>query len=101
MASCAAAVSYGALSNKEQSVTQEVEYSKNGGIATITLNRPSKANTLRVEVLEGRLIEPRSDPNTINPYSHGVDEVELRIDDQQRPRPRLRSLKRRRGIRRQ
>ena len=30
-----------------------VLYSKNEGIATITLNRPAKANTLRMEVIEG------------------------------------------------
>jgi len=30
-----------------------VEYSKAEGIATITLNRPSKANTLRMEVIQG------------------------------------------------
>ena len=30
-----------------------VLYSKNKGIATITLNRPSKANTLRMEVIRG------------------------------------------------
>jgi len=30
-----------------------VLYSKAGGIATITLNRPSKANTLRMEVIDG------------------------------------------------
>ena len=30
-----------------------VLYSKNKGIATITLNRPSKANTLRMEVIQG------------------------------------------------
>jgi enoyl-CoA hydratase len=30
-----------------------VEYSKQDGIATIRLNRPSKANTLRMEVIEG------------------------------------------------
>ena len=29
-----------------------VKYSKAKGIATITLNRPSKANTLRMELLE-------------------------------------------------
>ena len=32
---------------------EAVEYSKQGGIATIRLNRPSKANTLRMEVIEG------------------------------------------------
>jgi enoyl-CoA hydratase len=32
---------------------QVVLYSKSAGIATITLNRPSKANTLRMEVIEG------------------------------------------------
>jgi enoyl-CoA hydratase len=30
-----------------------VEYAKENGIATITLNRPSKANTLRMEVIQG------------------------------------------------
>jgi len=30
-----------------------VEYSKENGIATITLNRPDKANTLRLEVIDG------------------------------------------------
>jgi enoyl-CoA hydratase len=30
-----------------------VEYSKSGGIATITLNRPQKANTLRMEMIAG------------------------------------------------
>ena len=30
-----------------------VLYSKSNGIATITLNRPEKANTLRVEVIDG------------------------------------------------
>ncbi len=30
-----------------------VEYSKGNGIATITLNRPDKANTLRMEVIDG------------------------------------------------
>jgi enoyl-CoA hydratase len=30
-----------------------VEYAKESGIATITLNRPSKANTLRMEVIQG------------------------------------------------
>ena len=29
-----------------------VEYSKENGIATITLNRPAKANTLRMEVIQ-------------------------------------------------
>ncbi len=42
-----------------------VLYSKNKGIATITLNRPAKANTLRLEVIEGLnrfLSEANRDP---------------------------------------
>ncbi len=41
-----------------------VLYSKNKGIATITLNRPAKANTLRMEVIQGmndRLAEANRD----------------------------------------
>ncbi len=34
-------------------MTDVVIYTKAGGIATITLNRPEKANTLRMEVIEG------------------------------------------------
>jgi len=38
----------------ETIVSEEVVlYSKSNGIATITLNRPSKANTLRMEMIEG------------------------------------------------
>jgi enoyl-CoA hydratase len=38
---------------KENAMTEEVvKYSKAKGIATITLNRPDKANTLRMEVIE-------------------------------------------------
>ena len=42
-----------------------VLYSKNKGIATITLNRPAKANTLRMEVIQGMndyLAEANRDP---------------------------------------
>ena len=44
---------------------EAVRYAKARGIATITLNRPSKANTLRVEVLEGldrALADANQDP---------------------------------------
>jgi len=43
-----------------------VLYSKSQGIATITLNRPAKANTLRLEVIEGMnrlLAEANRDPD--------------------------------------
>jgi enoyl-CoA hydratase len=43
-----------------------VLYSKNKGIATITLNRPAKANTLRQEVIDGMnagLAEANRDPS--------------------------------------
>ena len=43
-----------------------VLYSKNKGIATITLNRPAKANTLRTEVIQGlndSLAEANRDPD--------------------------------------
>ncbi|UCE87551.1 MAG: crotonase/enoyl-CoA hydratase family protein [Deltaproteobacteria bacterium] len=43
-----------------------VLYSKSAGIATITLNRPSKANTLRVEMIAGldhALRDANRDPN--------------------------------------
>jgi enoyl-CoA hydratase len=39
--------------NMEASMTDEVLYAKSDGIATITLNRPEKANTLRMEVVDG------------------------------------------------
>ncbi len=44
-----------------------VRYSKSNGIATITLNRPSKANTLRMEVIEGldRSLEDANRDNEI------------------------------------
>jgi enoyl-CoA hydratase/carnithine racemase len=34
-------------------MAEDVLYAKAEGIGTITLNRPSKANTLRVEVIRG------------------------------------------------
>ncbi len=43
-----------------------VLYAKRDGIATITLNRPAKANTLRMEVIQGldaRLAEANRDPD--------------------------------------
>ncbi|MEE8310789.1 MAG: enoyl-CoA hydratase/isomerase family protein, partial [Candidatus Binatia bacterium] len=47
------------------STHEEVLYSKSNGIATITLNRPDKANTLRPEVILG-LDESLRDANQDN-----------------------------------
>ena len=44
---------------------KEVLYSKNGGIATITLNRPEKYNTLRPSIL-GELDNALREANTDN-----------------------------------
>jgi enoyl-CoA hydratase len=46
---------------------EEILYGKQDGIATITLNRPDKANTLRIEVIEGldrALADANRDPAT-------------------------------------